>query len=116
MISNFQKTVSRFAIPLVVEDIAQAATPIYVRGEYQESYMPSGIAYLMPIAFSANELRYQTDGTYTAEDYKFVEVGSGSHRERSLIYYNGNKYKVKAVKDRQFEGNLTEYLCKRVHG
>ena len=54
------------------------------------------------------------DGTYISEDKRFYAIGAPIYAQKDVIVFGNNRYSIKDITDRSFEGNFTIYFSKRI--
>lgn len=89
-----------------------------------ETYNDSGIlttAYssgttkkLAVFLMNFKDIQNAGEGGYTSQDKKFYEIGSPSIPLKSIINFGSEKYLTDQISDRDFEGNFSMYIGKKI--
>jgi hypothetical protein len=67
---------------------------------------------IFPITFK--DVQNASEGGYTMQDKKFYEIGSPSIPLKSIINFESEQYLTDQISDRNFEGNFSMYIGKKI--
>jgi hypothetical protein len=87
----------------------------FVKGKLTRAASVTATIQLAHFPLSARDLKFQEQGTYTAQDRKFYQIG-GTHAisEKDELVLGSEKFSVMQVTDRISDGGYIVYLAKRV--
>jgi hypothetical protein len=111
-ILNAARAIDRFMIDHNYYEISQE----YIDGENVETYPVSGTRKMAGFQMTAESLKYLPEGAYNGQDFKFYDKEIDALiPERSIIERaNGDRFRVKDISDRTFEGGFNAYLTKKI--
>ncbi len=67
------------------------------------------------VPLTKQDLISSREGQYTIEDIKAYEVGPATIPHKSIINFNGKKYEVDMISDRNVYGQFTIYIAKKLN-
>ena len=85
---------------------------VIVDGESVET-KTSGTVDLALFPIKPEEIGLSQENTFTFEDLKCYEIGSGTLNVNDEIIFNTNNYTIKNKADRDFDGGFQIYFAKR---
>lgn len=95
--------------------VTPVGTEQLIGGEYVTA---GGVPVEMSLAMfplSDKELKFLPEGAYTKQDIKLYEIGGRTIEPKSLVATpDGDTYMVNDYVSREFEGNFSKYICKRL--
>jgi len=109
MITSVYTSIIKHLVPVTVQHHSESV----VDGEYVETFV-SGTVELGVFPLSMKDLRYDTNGTYTLQDRKFYELGSGTVAKKSIIQLTDGDYRIDQWSNRNFDGGFTMYIGKKI--
>lgn len=108
MITNVYKSIIKHLQSVNV----QTHSETIMQGEYIETLV-TGTKQLAVFPLTMQDLRYDTNGTYTLQDRKFYELGSGTLTPKTKIVLSDGIYRIDQWSNRNFDGGFTVYVGKR---
>ena len=67
---------------------------------------------IFPLTFK--DLQFESEGGYNRQDKKFYEIGEPSINQKSIVYFEDEKYLVDQVSNRLFDGGFSMYIGKKI--
>lgn len=112
MITQVFKAIERHLRPLNVDIFRNESFDSY--GEVTQVFATGTIKELAIFPLGYRDLKYLGDGSYTFQDKKIFEVGSGTVSDKSIVHFDNDKYLIDGGTRRNHEGGFTTYIARRI--
>jgi len=104
---------------VIQEHVQSYVVDLYTGETMADGRVQEGIQQQVAKDLAIFRLRYRDlmalpQGQYTSEDVKAYELGNGTIPIESVITFEGSKFRVDQVSDRNKDGGFTMYIAKKI--
>lgn len=110
-VTQVYKAIERHLRPLQLRRFLGEAI---VRGQEVRTFGEPETIQLATFPITDKDLRFLPEGVYTIQDRSFYEIGSGTIPQKSEITFENEKFELKSIAGRSFEGNFSKYIGKKI--
>ena len=94
--------------------VIRAAAGAYIGGEWVPSKEPDEDTTMIVLPVTAASVKIMAEGSYVAGDNRFYAAGAPRYAQKDIIKLGEDRYEIRDIQDRSFEGGFTIYFAKRI--
>jgi hypothetical protein len=87
---------------------------VIVNGEVEQNAKTTETKSLAIFRLTFKDLRHAPEGQWDSNDIKMYEVGEATIPAESVVTFEGDKFRVLMISDRNKDGGFTMYWAKRI--
>lgn len=95
--------------------VIRTSAGTYIDGEWVPPSAPGEEdTTMIVLPVTAASVKIMAEGSYVAGDKRFYAAGAPRYAQKDIIKLGEDRYEIRDIQDRSFEGSFTIYFAKRI--